>query len=337
MISILIDTNILYSKSNNLLEIRFIRELQNIIDEIQINDIYTEVKIILPRVVVYELLEQQKELFDEWMTKLSSLQMPNLRIDREYDYDKYLKEKYTEEMNALKKQLVDIEIQDFPNDNTLPLIIERALRKTAPFEGKNKKSDKGFKDVIIWETLKSYKKNHIGDCMILYCNDNLLLDNILCEEYQNEFRDKLFVAKKGELNNCLEQILKKHMVRTFSENLEAKIKILLSEDNEFFYDWYIQDCQWSDGDRIEDFKVESVSRVDCNDVKYEDQIRYDVDIQIILKYATDKEREEYKYSNIRNFVLFYDFNKDDFYVSEYDSLTLGRGKMTPLFSLSCDT
>lgn len=70
MINIFIDTNILFSKNEKLDEVGFLQKLQEIIDDIEVNDIYTEVKILLPRMVINELFQQQLDIYEDWKKQL---------------------------------------------------------------------------------------------------------------------------------------------------------------------------------------------------------------------------------------------------------------------------
>lgn len=58
--------------------------------------------------------------------------------------------------------------------NSLQNIIKRSLERRAPFEGgKGQKSDKGFKDVILWES--NIKDNKL-DTILLFSADKRICD-----------------------------------------------------------------------------------------------------------------------------------------------------------------
>lgn len=59
MIDVFIDTNILHSRNEQLDKVLFVEKLKEIIEEIEINDIYTEIKILLPRMVLNELYQEK--------------------------------------------------------------------------------------------------------------------------------------------------------------------------------------------------------------------------------------------------------------------------------------
>ncbi|MBO7453862.1 MAG: DUF4935 domain-containing protein [Alphaproteobacteria bacterium] len=75
---------------------------------------------------------------------------------------------------SLRKYLADycIDILPHPNNDVFPRIIQRALDKKLPFKVINKCSDKGFKDVLLWETLLNfnYEKQSIGKVFLITAN-----------------------------------------------------------------------------------------------------------------------------------------------------------------------
>lgn len=327
MITVFIDTNILHCANDELDKVRFAEKLQAIIDEIEINDIYTEVKLVIPKIVICELFEQQMDAYNEWINKLDRVKLPNLNLTNNFNYKEFLENAFREEIITWKNKLVKIEIVDFPSGETLEKIIYRSIYKNSPFEGKEKQSDKGFKDVIIWECLKAYKMKHISDTVVLYCNDHLLSDPKLKIEYYDEFRDELFIEKKGELISRLTKLLDTSLVKTFANQLEERIKNVLSKSNELFVELLMNDNTWRDGDRIIDFDICNCSVIECNDEKVDNKIMYVIKLDMVLKYRDDVSRENYKIFGDRCFDVYYDFVEDKFYLKEYDALTMGRVSM----------
>ena len=200
MIDVFVDTNILHSKNEQLDKALFVVKLKEIIEEIEINDIYTEIKILLPRMVFNELYQQQLEMFDDLNKKLANVSMPNMQYDRAFNYGEYLETTFKNAIMELQQGIVVVEVVDFPNPDKFNNIISRAIKKEPPFEGKEKHSDKGFKDVLIWESIKEYKEKHINDIIVFYCNDNLLASNALRKEFKEDFRDEIYIEQKDALS-----------------------------------------------------------------------------------------------------------------------------------------
>lgn len=336
MIAIFLDTNILFSRSKDFTKVQYIEKLDDLISEIEVNDIYDNVKFVIPRITLHELFEQQREKFDEFMLYCKGYKLPNVEINKDIDYRAYLSELFEKAENFLENSTVKIEIAPFPKDAKLPLIINRAIDKLPPFEGKNKMSDKGFKDVLIWETLKEYKESHINDSMVLFSNDNLLMDAVLKEEYESEFRDNLHLVKqdKNQLLQTISRILNTKTTLSFEAQLEQRLSIVLNEKNEIFNNMMIEENIWADGTLIKDFQVESIDIIDCSNEKINNMLEYSIEISILLNYENYIHLEDYKLQKIREFDIFYDFISDDFYTQEYDNLVLGRCRLNNLYSLS---
>ena len=64
MISIFLDTNILFSRSKDFTSVGFLQNLEEIVGAIEVNDLYNDVQIIIPRIVIDELKMQQQESYD---------------------------------------------------------------------------------------------------------------------------------------------------------------------------------------------------------------------------------------------------------------------------------
>lgn len=325
MISVFIDTNVLYCRNEKLTEAGFANNLQEIVDDIGVNDIYTEVKIVLPSMVIYELYHQQLEAYETWKKQLEKIEMPNLQYDEQFNYESYLSKIFKEALWKIQQGVVNVEVVGFPSNDKLNRIILRAIEKEPPFEGKDKQSDKGFKDVVIWETIKEYKENHINDIIVFCCKDKLLTSNELKEEFNVEFRDDIYTESRDKLIEILNHLCKKKGVtQSFSSQLKERIYKSISDHNEILYDLLMEDNTWQDGEEIYDFKISKVNIISCDDRKKDNKIKYNVEADILLTYSTQRDREGYKNGGIRQFDIYYDFETDELLLKEYDSLTLGR-------------
>ena len=301
-----------------------VEKLKEIIGEIEINDIYTEIKILLPRMVLNELYQQQLEMFDDLNKRLENVSMPNMQYDRAFNYGEYLETIFKKAIMELKQGIVAVEVVDFPASDRLNSIISRAIKKEPPFEGKEKHSDKGFKDVLIWESIKEYKEKHINDIIVFYCNDNLLASNALRKEFKEDFRDEIYIEQKNALMKRLTTLCNKNETeKTFSSQLNERIENCLSHNNEILYDLLMEDSVWNDGDTISDFEVKKVNILNCNDIKIHNRILYKVEIEIKMYYAKCKDRDMYKIIGERQLDIYYDFNDDVLLTNHYETLTMG--------------
>ena len=62
----------------------------------------------------------------------------------------------------LEEKFPNYEVIEIPiaSNSRFKSIINRAFSKLPPFEGKDKKSDKGFKDALLWESVLEFALKH---------------------------------------------------------------------------------------------------------------------------------------------------------------------------------
>lgn len=320
MISIVLDTNLLFSNSTDFTKVQFIEKLQPIFEEMESNDLYEEVQILIPQLVIDELFIQQVAKYEEAFDKIKNNKLPNSEIKHESNYTKYLQNLYDNLIVELKGGFVKFEIIPNPDNDVLESIIKRSIQKEAPFEGTDKKSDKGFKDVIIWESLKKRKQTHATETIILFTKDGRMCEKSLSEEYYQRFRDELYIIKKEKDNlalyNKISELLNKEVKLTLSEKLNQKLLELCSEEN--IGNLFINN-------EFTDYEGEHI----CNSIEITDKqintiddniengrIKYIITIDLICGYKDDGIP---KFSMLHkcNFDFEYCFYDDKFYLRRY--------------------
>ena len=140
--------------------------------------------------VFNEIIQQRKEYYNNKKKELNDL---SIIFNQQYDVPDNIN---------FEKDLMDylttynIQILPYPDNNIFPNIIKRAIEKKLPFkiigEGKNAKaSDKGFKDVLLWETLLefNYESNRIGKVFLLTANINDFPEKELLPEWKERHKD----------------------------------------------------------------------------------------------------------------------------------------------------
>ena len=70
-----------------------------------------------------------------------------------------------------------------PSDDRFKGIVKRAFDKAPPFGGKEKNSDKGFKDALIWESILEFVLLHRQADIIFYTKDNGFKEKLI-EEFK---------------------------------------------------------------------------------------------------------------------------------------------------------
>lgn len=142
-----------------------------------------------------------------------------------------------EEILAVYLKANKIEVLPLPHNDRFPHIMQRAFGKLAPFEGKEGKGDKGFKDVLLWESILSIDFSKKGiEILILMTSDKIF------DQLQNEFKEKYpnveFLIKRSwedlkdtivALNTCAfaERTIKDELLLEYLKDNNPEITMLI--------------------------------------------------------------------------------------------------------------
>lgn len=242
---LIFDTNALfqaYEKKADFTTFSFNATFENVIDMINQLDIYNQVTVAIPSVVWSEMEKQIIEKHDEllliYKNTISKKRFPEYSIyeNPEINYSEYIKtkiEEYKKEISEGLNEVIEIPIA---SNNRFESIVNRAFSKLPPFEGKDKKSDKGFKDALLWESVLEFALKHRNSKIIYYSKDNAFGEFLLNEFAENISDSSLFICKnESEVKARLEEWAKEidkysyQPIEDFDENKEI-VDWLNSED-----------------------------------------------------------------------------------------------------------
>lgn len=200
---IVFDTNILFENAESRCDFstfKLNRLFQNIVEEIEERDVVDSFVIAIPEVCWNELFYQRLKAFKvknkELKGMLNRFSFPNFEYKHiDIDYATYLNEQIKIFQDKLSKYVVSIIDIKLPDHNKFQAIIDRAFSKRPPFEGVDKKSDKGFKDALLWESILEFKAENSQNKIIFYARDGLF-NNVLEDEYRDLFSDDIIIIDK---------------------------------------------------------------------------------------------------------------------------------------------
>lgn len=234
---LIFDTNVLfqaYEKKANFTTFSFNATYENVIDMINQLDIYDQVILAIPSVVWSEMekqiIEKHDELLLPYKTTITNKLFPEYSINENaaVDYPEYIKAKITTYKAELSSGLNEVIELPIASNSRFDSIVNRAFNKLPPFEGKDKKSDKGFKDALLWESVLEFASNHLNSKIIYYSKDNAFGEFLLKEFAENEANSSLFICKnETEVKNQLEMWAKEidkysyQPIEDFDENKEV--------------------------------------------------------------------------------------------------------------------
>lgn len=233
---LIFDTNVLfqaYEKKADFTSFSFNATFENVINMVNKLDIYNQVTIAIPSVVWNEMkkqiIEKHDELLLSYKSTISKKLFPEYSIQENpsIDYPDYIKtkiEEYKKEISKGLNEVIDIPIA---SNNRFESIINRAFSKLPPFEGKDKKSDKGFKDALLWEGILEFALKHPKSKIIYYSKDTAFGEFLLKEFTENVADSSLFICKnEDEVKMQLEKWAKEidkysyQPIEDFDENKE---------------------------------------------------------------------------------------------------------------------
>ena len=211
---LIFDTNVLfqtYEKKANFTAFSFNATYENVIDMINQLDIYDQVILAIPSVVWSEMEKQIIEKHDEllllYKKTITRKLFPEYSVheNTEINYPEYIKDKITAYKDDLSSGLNKVIELPIASNSCFDSIVNRAFNKLPPFEGKDKKSDKGFKDALLWESVLEFASKHSNSNIIFYSKDNIFGELLLKEFAEREANSSLFICKNEiEVKNQLE-------------------------------------------------------------------------------------------------------------------------------------
>ncbi len=233
---LIFDTNALfqaYEKKADFTTFSFNATFENVIDMINQLDIYNQVSVAIPSVVWSEMekqiIEKHDELLLTYKNTISKKRFPEYSIHENptINYPEYIKTKiaeYKKEISGGLNEVIEIPIA---SNNRFESIVNRAFSKLSPFEGKDKKSDKGFKDALLWESVLEFALKHRSSKIIYYSKDNAFGEFLLKKFTENISDASLFICKnESEVKIQLEMWAKEidkysyQPIEDFNENKE---------------------------------------------------------------------------------------------------------------------
>ena len=178
---VIFDTNALYhsyDKKADFSTFSFNGTYENVLGFINQLDIYERVVIVIPTVVWKEMerqiIEAHQTKIKELRDKANKYHFPEIALEDKgdinyYDFIHPVIEEYRANLSSDINKVIELPVA---SELRYQSIVNRAFEKRPPFEGKDKKSDKGFKDALLWESILEFASQHDTAKIIYYSQDN---------------------------------------------------------------------------------------------------------------------------------------------------------------------
>lgn len=201
MIYIVLDSNILHIDYKNkffMKSLSFPEHVNNLIKMKRQGYLGDSVEILIPEVVVREVIRQRIEACESLIIEVDKMRrsisgygtidfgvtLKDYRIDADKQFFEWMAKN-------------DIKIIPVCDEKYFSQIVDDALEKKPPFEGKEKQSDKGFKDVLIFYSMMSFAKKNTG-MFYFWSKDNMFKGNTSRDNFtyfKNETNCTLVICK----------------------------------------------------------------------------------------------------------------------------------------------
>ena len=331
---VIFDTNVLYhayDKKADFSSFSFNSTFENIIGFVNQLDIYEHVVMLIPTVVWMEMerqiIEAHRLKLKEFREKTAKQCFPEIIVEDKGDinYAEYIHSIIEEYRGSLSSDINKVVELQVASEVRYQSIVRRAFAKRPPFEGKDKKSDKGFKDALLWESILEFMAGHDSAKIIFYSKDN-----IFGNELESEFSD---IFPNAELTICTtEEAIRQCLDRWAKEiDIYAYNPIESDSEDDDLINWFqssdfedqaiahsdglIEKSRLIDSSSVKLLSVESIEISDQTD----DYTEYSVEATIELTYLLKNQSQFKENVNVTVMVSYYfgeKFSVEDIYKTD---------------------
>jgi PIN domain len=211
-IALIIDTNIVYNKSitdYSNIDFKGFNIFDSFIEEVNMTTPYI-INLYVSAVTIDELLQQQIERFEEKLVKLNKIRVEISDViglnKIEFNYKDYLYSIWDQNRENILGHFTNI--LPYPNSTSFDKLISKSIRKLPPFDksANGMKTDSGFKDALIWESICQYDELKEYDKIIFAHRDKVFEDG---KKYLlNEFKSDKLLMYYVNSDNSRDEVVK---------------------------------------------------------------------------------------------------------------------------------
>jgi len=292
-LAIIVDTNVFTPSKNKTRDLSELPldQYYKILKTLELNDLKYEIDILFPEIVLLELISHHKNRMYNDLEQLMKINkeftnFENIQIEGYGDFDV---EKYCEELK--EKYFKELKIINIPSqkDKLFESILGMSLDKKPPFI--NGKSDKGFKDSILFLSLLKFAETKIYDKYLLFTDDKGFNKNK--KKLESQFKNHVKQFRKFDNYDKLEIIEDKNIMKYIDEEFKLFkdlreyisydfFKILAEQyenamNIEIKRTWYdIDECELNEDDT-------TIHQLDENEF----EVEFYIDVYVINNYHED--------------------------------------------------
>lgn len=297
---LIFDTNILfkpYDSKADFTTFSFNATFENVIAMVNQLDIYENVKIVIPTVVWNEMTKQIVEAHDkkiiDYKSSLKKWRFPEYKVTPISigNYSEYINRRVAEYKVEIASGINIIMELPNPQKKCFERIVKRAFDKAPPFVGKEKNSDKGFKDVLIWESILELAETNPNSNIIFYTNDKGFKEALIDEFQQLYPKTSIAICSTEDIiKEQLEQWAKEidiYSYQPITEYKENRELIEFLNSGDFLIQMVNRDFGITEKNRlIEDTTIHLLSHENIEVMdEVEDNARFLIDAKLKIGYT----------------------------------------------------
>ena len=209
--------------------------INNNLDRIVKTEWSKNIEFIVPEVVLREITHQLYRKYNDIVEMLKKKFSNEFIFDKLEEPEKYLERVEIEAYEYFKYK--NIKILPLSESINIKELLDNALKSNKPFGGKNpsQKTDAGFKDAMIVESIKYNENNNRGKHLFV-TNDGDMdgLLQVLKVTNTDEFENKLAIHKIFNITTTKEYILEKLASEKSFDKTKVNILFKFEEDISYF-------------------------------------------------------------------------------------------------------
>ena len=284
----------------------------------------------MPRLIIEELFSQKRSAFNEQYNSLKEkFQYMNYALKGEMPQNNIEEILQKEKEHYLSKyKVIDLKY----TDELFQKLISDAIRKNPPFDKtfEGKKTDAGFKDALIWETI--LLSEDIDECEQFYffSSDKVFIENkeYLSNEFKEQhpntnFKIRYFESNGNQRQNALNTIIEEnHLIKTNVIKLYNKDH-LLTTIKLFSYN-YSKDVIYSNEEQVIKLKNILFDKFTNDDFIIEDVNEIEDKYEVIVsfktkKYTLDNNQEKFNSPLFGKMKIYFKYYNNNF---KYETFTI---------------
>lgn len=250
-IAIIPDTNALYTQNTPDISKLNLKEYDKILKIIEDNSLQNQIKLLIPELVLIEWIKHYKDHLKNEIDNLKTAQNEFKNFNEiNIDMDNINIEKYSNQLLEYYREKFDIIEMPENKPELFEEILEMAIQKYPPF--KKGDSDQGFKDAIIFKSIKKYSEENDFEKYVIISTDKGFIDQSkkLNKNFDNGEIEVIshkeinsYIIKNFKLYGEIEEILESKLYEKIIDIYQRASMIEINQEYKWIRTWDLKESE----------------------------------------------------------------------------------------------